>query len=97
MFSIRYQDLDRLNPESRYFRTNGCSHTEVDVGYIYSVSGCTLGLDIDESIDNWDQNTIRPNWITVGAPFHFYFGLRRGASAFDRFRQKWINTEIIIN
>jgi hypothetical protein len=97
LFSIRYQDLDRLNPDSRYFRTNGCSQTAADVGHIYSLSGCTLGLDIDESINNWEQNTIQPNWITVGAPFHFYFGLRRGASAFDRFRQKWINTEIIIN
>jgi hypothetical protein len=97
LFSIRYQDLDRLNPESRYFRTNGCPHTAADVGYIYSVSGCTLGLDIDESVTNWEQNTIQPNWITVGAPFHFYFGLRRGSSAFDRFRQKWINTEIIID
>jgi hypothetical protein len=97
LFSIRYQDLDRLNPDSRYFRTNGCPQTAADVGYIYSLSGCTLGLDIDESIQNWEQNSIQPNWITVGAPFHFYFGLRRGASAFDRFRQKWINTEIIIN
>lgn len=97
IFSIRYQDLDRLNPDSRYFRTNGCPQTAADVGYIYSLSGCTLGLDIDESIQNWEQNSIEPNWITVGAPFHFYFGLRRGASAFDRFRQKWINTEIIIN
>jgi hypothetical protein len=97
LFSIRYQDLDRLNPDSRYFRTDGCSQTAADVGYIYSVSGCTLGLDIDESVTNWEQNTLKPNWITVGAPFHFYFGLRRGASAFDRFRQKWINTEIIVN
>jgi len=35
--------------------------------------------------------------ITVGAPFHFYFGLRRGASAFDKFRTKWINTSKVIN
>ena len=39
----------------------------------------------------------RDEWITVGGPFHFYFGLRQGGSAFDRFRQKFINTEIIIN
>ena len=35
--------------------------------------------------------------VTTGAPFHFYFGLRRGASAFDRFRMKWINTSNIVN
>jgi hypothetical protein len=28
-----------------------------------------------------------------GAPFYFYFGLTNGASAFDRFAAKWIDTE----
>jgi hypothetical protein len=32
--------------------------------------------------------------VTVGAPFHFYFGLKRGKTAYDRFRSKWVNTEI---
>ena len=101
LFSYRYQDLDRLNPLSRYFRTNGGSnYTNSDKGYIYSVSGDT-DLDIDESTSNWDLNVAGGNakteWVTVGGPFHFYFGLRQGGSAFDRFRQKFINTEIIID
>jgi hypothetical protein len=29
----------------------------------------------------------------LGAPFYFYFGLNRGASAFDRFTTKWIDTD----
>jgi hypothetical protein len=41
--------------------------------------------------------TIDKQLVTVGAPFHFYFGLKRGASSFDRFKGKWINTEIIVN
>jgi hypothetical protein len=99
LFSFKYQDLDRLNPNSRYFRTNGSPQTYFDKGHIYSVSGSTIGLDIDESLQYWDLNSVsgKERWITVGAPFHFYFGLKRGASAFDRFKQKWINTEIIIN
>ena len=102
VFSYKYQDLDRLKKESRYFRTNGGSNqTFNDKGYIYSVNGDTPGLDIDESVSNWDLNLAgnqsSEQWITTGAPFHFYFGLRRGGSAFDRFRQKWINTEIIID
>tara|TARA_R110000803_G_scaffold199555_1_gene263623 strand:- start:673 stop:6012 length:5340 start_codon:yes stop_codon:yes gene_type:complete len=102
LFSYRYQDLDRLNPLSRYFRTNGGSnYTNSDKGYIYSVSGDT-DLDIDESTSNWDLNVAGTDaksteWVTVGGPFHFYFGLRQGGSAFDRFRQKFINTEIIID
>ncbi len=102
LFSHKYQDLDRLEPNSRYFRTNGGSNeTYFDKGYIYSVSGDTITLDIDESLNNWDLNQsgtgAGTQWITVGGPFHFYFGLRQGGSAFDRFRQKFINTEIIIN
>jgi hypothetical protein len=102
LFSHKYQDLDRLDVNSRYFRTlGGGNQTYFDKGYIYSVSGVTINIDIDESLANWDLNVAGTNagtqWITVGGPFHFYFGLRQGGSAFDRFRQKWINTEIIIN
>ena len=45
----------------------------------------------------WDNPTPDDMKITVGAPFHFYFGLRRGASSFDRFKTKWINTSNITN
>ena len=33
--------------------------------------------------------------ITVGAPYHFYFGLKKGKTSFDRFAIKWIGFEII--
>jgi hypothetical protein len=35
--------------------------------------------------------------MTVGAPFHFYFGLKKGKTAWDRFAQKWINFDVIID
>jgi hypothetical protein len=94
-FKFKYQDLDRLNINSRYFRTNGSPETQFDKGYIYAVKGNTQD-DLTADIQYWDRNTINGNIINVGSPYHFYFGLNKGKSAFDRFRQKWINTEEII-
>jgi hypothetical protein len=93
-FKFKYQDLDRLNPDSRYFRTNGSPETQFDKGYIYAVKGNTQD-DLSAEVEYWDRNTINPQIITVGAPYHFYFGLKKGKSSFDRFRRKWINTEEI--
>jgi hypothetical protein len=45
---------------------------------------------------DWSKNTNDSQLVTVGAPFYFYFGLKRGASSFDRFRGKWVDTEKII-
>ena len=95
-FTHKYQSLDRLNPTSRYFRTNGSPQTQFDKGYIYAVNGNTQD-DLSADIVNWDLNSSPSSVVTTGAPFYFYFGLNKGKSAFDRFRQKWINTEIIID
>lgn len=94
-FKYKYQSLDRLNPDSRYFRTNGSYETQFDKGYIYAVQGNTQD-DLSADIEYWDFNTTPTNAVTVGAPYHFYFGLKKGKSAFDRFSRKWINTEEII-
>ena len=52
---------------------------------------------ISALITYWETNSSDPDRITVGAPFHFYFGLKRGKSSFDRFRAKWINvTDFVI-
>ena len=102
IFSSKYQSLDRLLPVSRYFRTTNQSQNDFFKGYIYAVTnGNSLPTYQNNSItakpQYWSQNTPETDLITVGAPFHFYFGLRRGASAFDRFRTKWINTSNVIN
>ena len=33
---------------------------------------------------------------TVGAPYHFYFGLKKGKTAMDLFYIKYVDTEIVI-
>ena len=44
------------------------------------------------------QSTLAiPRVISVGGPFHFYFGLKKGKSAWDRFARKWINFEIVVD
>ena len=94
IFSHKYQSLDRLDAGSRYFRSENQSQTNYQKGYIYAVDNNGF---ISANVSNWDKNTISPQLVTVGAPFHFYFGLRRGASSFDRFRTKWINTNNVVN
>jgi hypothetical protein len=94
IFSRQYQSMDRLQPNSRYFRSQNQSSTDYQKGYIYAVNN--LG-DLTASKLFWDKNTPSEQLVTVGAPFHFYFGLRRGASSFDRFRTKWINTNTVVN
>ena len=46
-------------------------------------------------VDGQELNNLRNRIITVGAPFYFYFGLKKGKSAWDRFAKKWINFENI--
>jgi hypothetical protein len=95
--------LDRLDQGSRYFRSNGSSQTQYQKGYIYAVETYVDPITLVSSFDltakstAWSKNPPDSQLVTVGAPFHFYFGLRRGASAFDRFRTKWINTSNIVN
>jgi len=49
------------------------------------------------NILDWDQNTPNaPRAINTGAPFYFYFGLKKGKTAYDRFSQKWIPNQTIL-
>jgi len=100
IFSHKYQSLDRVNPNSRYFRTRNTNETQYFKGYIYAVKNVNLPvphIELSASSSDWDKSSISPQLVTTGAPFHFYFGLRRGASAYDRFRTKWINTSNVVN
>jgi hypothetical protein len=109
IYSSKYQSLDRLSPPSRYFRSYNTSQNNYLKGYIYAVTnGNSLtpstpggtpmqNGSITALVQYWDKNNPGPEQVTTGAPFHFYFGLKRGASAFDRFRTKWINTSNIVN
>jgi hypothetical protein len=90
-FNYEYQLMDRINSNSRYFRTNSVQQDSFK-GYIYSVDN---NGEISPSVSHWEQNNPVGRSISVGAPYHFYFGLKRGKSAFDRFATKWIDTNII--
>jgi hypothetical protein len=97
-FSYRYQSLERDDPNSRYFRTNVNTQNNYFKGYIYSVSGGTGNqLKLTADVNYWAQNTDSPNLITAGNPWFFYFGLKKGKSAWDRFATKWLNFEDILD
>jgi hypothetical protein len=105
--SFKYQSMDRANSLSRYFRTNTSLFVGDRKGYIYSIdtrinppagpytSPFYVTPSLNPLNNSWDVNNPDNNLITVGAPFYFYFGLKKGASAWDRFAKKWINTERI--
>jgi hypothetical protein len=97
--SYKYQSMDRANSLSRYFRTNSSIFAGDLRGYIYSIDTQTSDFFTQPSLNplssSWAINNPEPTTITVGAPFYFYFGLKKGASAWDRFAKKWINFERI--
>ena len=96
-FDFSYQSLDRVSISSRYFRTNSSPYLRDRRGYIYSVSATTSSpaFEYNPLPNSREPNTDKQNAITVGAPFYFYFGLKKGKSAWDRFVTKWVNTNTI--
>jgi hypothetical protein len=98
VFSHKYQSLDRVAQSSRYFRNDVTQITQYYKGYIYAIKpSVNGGFELSAASGDWQRNPSDDKLVTTGAPFHFYFGLRRGASAFDRFRVKWINTNNVVN
>lgn len=47
-------------------------------------------------VSNWNQNIPTPRAINTGAPFYFYFGLKKGQTAYDKFSRKWIPNQIVL-
>ena len=96
-FSKEYQSLDRNDINSRYFRPTNIDKSSFSKGYIYSVtSNATSDDELSADISTWNTNIGSfPRSVTVGSPYHFYFGLKRGKTALDIFGKKWINFENI--
>jgi len=93
-FSYGYQLLDRLTPytDSKIFQPGpSINQIKYHKGWIYNVE---LGLNnpYTNQLD-FDAEPGFPNSYLMGAPYYFYFGLVKGASAFDRFSAKWIEGE----
>jgi len=89
--TIQYQTIDRLT-SSYTFPSNISTPTTEKPGFIYnsSFSGGTIVLD--EEI----QKDISKMKLLVGAPYHFYFGLRVGKSAMNKYIDKYMfNQEIL--
>ena len=86
-FSNRYQYLDRLNISSRYFKPDGSNS--------YYYRGTIINFD-----SNGAPTEALPtgfvNQITHGAPYHFYFGLRKGASALNKFFTKYVDPNLTL-
>jgi hypothetical protein len=102
-FSHKYQSLDRLETQSRFFRTNINTKTDFFKGYIYGVANgpgtaTTINAYIGYGYNAWSKNNStspsdNSNLVTFGTPFYFYFGLKKGNTAIDLFNRKWVNTE----
>jgi len=94
--TLKYQEVDRVNPlhrnmqpvntsQSRFFKgfiSNIIGYDPVTLAPIYSPQPPTAGGPFDRK-------------VLQGAPYYFYFGLKPGTTAYDRFQTKWIKTEII--
>ena len=100
-FSNRYQSQDRILRSSRYYRPSqyAGSTSQYFKGYIFSVNFLNPSVQPDYdpfNIGNTDPNNPEPNIYQVGAPYHFYFGLKKGKTAFDRFIKKWLDFNNIV-
>jgi hypothetical protein len=84
-YNIGYQNIDRLNDDT-YFPSNIKNPTTQRPGYIYN---STPSSDSNGNITGFTYNAFDvpqgSNDFIVGAPFHFYFGLKKGRTAFDKF------------
>lgn len=87
---VPYQGIDRLN-DGTYYQSSIKNPTTQRPGYIYDSSGLTdsTGVITGYTFDGF-ADTNSPNEIMVGAPFHFYFGLKAGKTAYDIFIKKYL-------
>ena len=82
IYSEKYQELDRLN--APYFLGNN--------GLIQNQQGYIFQRNSQNEYD--PQNTSPNNFSTItSAPWYFYFGLKVGRTAMDKFRQSYIGGE----
>ena len=81
-FQYKYQSIDRISPASDPIIV-GSSNSKYWKGFIYNVDANGNATDaIPSGFINKRQ---------INNPFFFYFGLKKGASAYDKFRTKYIN------
>jgi hypothetical protein len=93
IISDEYQNLDRIKPdlatlknsfnpkntEKYFYNDENLLSYNNDRGYLYN------------SKNQATKYNNRKNIFAVGAPFYFYFGIKKGASALDIFKTKYLN------
>jgi hypothetical protein len=91
-YSYKYQGIDRFVPynQSRIFQTDS-NIINYRKGWIYNVEPNFINVATNEL--DYKPRPGKAGQYNFGAPFYFYFGLNRGATAFDRFTAKWIDTD----
>ena len=96
-FSYGYQKIDRLIPyaDSKIYQPSpNINQIKYHKGWIYNVE--PIINPATEEFDYKPEPALPLVPYLFGAPYYFYFGLINGASAFDRFSAKWIDTENIV-
>jgi len=84
-----YQKLDRTKITSNYYQGQ-TNMPQFQKGFIYNIESSANGYNPQ---GNLGGTIINGQKITVGAPFHFYFGLVRGNNALDKFNRKYLGVE----
>lgn len=80
IFNSKYQGDDFYNNNSTYMKPN----SGYGLGYIYNRSST------DPEYDSYPTNDVNGGNFKVGGPFYYYFGLKRGKSAMNRYIKKYI-------
>jgi hypothetical protein len=98
IFSYEYQKIDRFYSASKNFQPDpNINQINYHKGWIYNVNDYSnlSPNPINDATGEFDYKPKDglPGHYLLGAPFYFYFGLTKGASAFDRFTAKWIDTD----
>jgi hypothetical protein len=86
-FKYKYQKVDRLDSVSDTFQNYNTSQTRL-TGWIWDYDATINKLNYQITATKGSKH---PR-IMNGAPYYFYFGLIKGATAWDRFVRRWINT-----
>jgi hypothetical protein len=84
-----YQKLDRTQITSNYYQGQ-TNLPQFQKGYIYNIESSANGYFPQGNLGGIILNGQK---VTVGAPFHFYFGLVRGNNALDKFNRKYLGVE----
>jgi hypothetical protein len=86
IFGFNYQSLDRRNIDPpTYFVGSNNTNDIYQRGYIFNVNS-SGGY-------SYSMGGVPSSKFLVSAPFHFYFGIKKGLTALDKFKTKYSISE----